>query len=170
MLQTNFKWKLPCLFPLPLWVTSSQVSFSKHFNFIWVWREENLNVCTFDSVMVHCRERGDEMIVGDLSHMHIYEQGGSAQVSSTPGRLHLFPPHLWCFQQVHLLMQIAGVHSAVATTLHDGTFDLDELESQVRHSYPKPHFPRSRLISVENTHNVGGGRALPLTFLQKVHQ
>lgn len=32
------------------------------------------------SVMVHCRERGDEMIVGDLSHLHIYEQGGSAQV------------------------------------------------------------------------------------------
>lgn len=33
------------------------------------------------AVMVHCRERGDEMIVGDLSHLHIYEQGGSAQVS-----------------------------------------------------------------------------------------
>lgn len=30
--------------------------------------------------MVHCQERGDEMIVGDLSHLHIYEQGGSAQV------------------------------------------------------------------------------------------
>ena len=35
------------------------------------------------AVMVHCRERSDEMIVGDLSHMHIYEQGGSAQVRST---------------------------------------------------------------------------------------
>lgn len=34
--------------------------------------------------MVHCRERGDEMIVGDLSHLHIYEQGGSAQVSEAP--------------------------------------------------------------------------------------
>ena len=33
------------------------------------------------AVMVHCKERGDEMIVGDLSHLHIYEQGGSAQVS-----------------------------------------------------------------------------------------
>ncbi|TNN68451.1 Eukaryotic elongation factor 2 kinase [Liparis tanakae] len=32
------------------------------------------------AVMVHCRERDDEMIVGDLSHIHIYEQGGSAQV------------------------------------------------------------------------------------------
>ena len=33
------------------------------------------------AVMVHCRERGDEVIVGDLSHLHVYEQGGSAQVS-----------------------------------------------------------------------------------------
>ncbi|TRY53905.1 hypothetical protein DNTS_033669 [Danionella cerebrum] len=34
------------------------------------------------AVMVHCKERGDEMIVGDLSHIHIYEQGGSAQVNN----------------------------------------------------------------------------------------
>lgn len=39
--------------------------------------------------MVHCRERGDEVIVGDLSHLHIYEQGGSAQVS-VPQQLHLW--------------------------------------------------------------------------------
>lgn len=41
------------------------------------------------TVMVHCRERGDEVIVGDLSHLHIYEQGGSAQVS-VPQQLHLW--------------------------------------------------------------------------------
>uniref|UniRef100_A0A8C3AV21 Threonine aldolase 1 n=1 Tax=Cyclopterus lumpus TaxID=8103 RepID=A0A8C3AV21_CYCLU len=94
------------------------------------------------AVMVHCRERGDEMIVGDLSHLHIYEQGGSAQ--------------------------IAGVHSTTATTLPDGAFDLEELESKIRHDYPDPHYPRTRLICVENTHNVKGGRVLPLTFLQEV--
>ena len=44
-----------------------------------------INVHTFHhTVMVHCRERGDEMIVGDLSHLHIYEQGGSAHVSVPP--------------------------------------------------------------------------------------
>lgn len=42
----------------------------------------DINVHAFHyPVMVHCRERGDEMIAGDLSHLHIYEQGGSAQVS-----------------------------------------------------------------------------------------
>ncbi|CAK6980159.1 threonine aldolase 1 [Scomber scombrus] len=94
------------------------------------------------AVMVHCRERGDEMIVGDLSHLHIYEQGGSAQ--------------------------LAGVHATTVNTLPDGTFDLEQLESKIRHGYPDPHYPRSRLICVENTHNIQGGRVLPLLFLQQV--
>ncbi|XP_056221373.1 threonine aldolase 1 [Seriola aureovittata] len=94
------------------------------------------------AVMVHCRERGDEMIVGDLSHLHIYEQGGSAQ--------------------------LAGVHATTVTTLPNGTFDLEQLESKIRHGYPDPHYPRSRLICVENTHNIQGGRVLPLSFLQEV--
>ncbi|MCI4384372.1 hypothetical protein PGIGA_G00037950 [Pangasianodon gigas] len=94
------------------------------------------------AVMVHCRERGDEMIVGDLSHLHIYEQGGSAQ--------------------------LAGVHSTTLTTLADGTFDLEQLESKIRHDYPDAHYPRSRLVCVENTHNIMGGRVLPVSFLQQL--
>ncbi|CAL1599647.1 unnamed protein product [Knipowitschia caucasica] len=94
------------------------------------------------AVMVHCRERGDEVIVGDKSHLHIYEQGGSAQ--------------------------LAGVHSTTLITLPDGTFDLDQLESKIRHGFPDPHYPRSRLICVENTHNIQGGRVLPLHFLKEV--
>ncbi|KAK5881470.1 hypothetical protein CesoFtcFv8_022263 [Champsocephalus esox] len=94
------------------------------------------------AVMVHCRERGDEMIVGNLSHLHIYEQGGSAQ--------------------------LAGVHATTVDNLPDGSFDLEQLESKIRHGYPDPHYPRSRLICVENTHNIQGGRVLPLTFLQEV--
>lgn len=48
--------------------------------------------------MVHCRERGDEMIVGNLSHLHIYEQGGSAQVSEQQTPVGMFPYHLHCIQ------------------------------------------------------------------------
>ncbi|XP_030256333.1 probable low-specificity L-threonine aldolase 2 isoform X1 [Sparus aurata] len=94
------------------------------------------------AVMAHCRERDDEMIVGDLSHMHVFTQGGSAQ--------------------------LASVHATTATTLPDGTFDLEQLESKIHHRYPNPHHSRSRLICVENTHNIRGGRVLPLTFLQEV--
>lgn len=128
-----------------------------------------MSVCWLDGVvMVHCRERGDEMIVGDLSHVHIYEQGGSAQVSAPPGALSLCPhrpPHSVC---VCVSTQLAGVHAATVTTLPDGTFDLDQLESKIRHGYPKPYYPRSRLICLENTHNIQGGRVLPLAFLQEV--
>lgn len=64
--------------------------------------------------------------------------------------------------------QLAGVHATTVNTLPDGTFDLDQFETKIRHGYPDPHYPRSRLICVENTHNVQGGRVLPLTFLQQV--
>ena len=30
--------------------------------------------------MVHCNERGSEIIVGDKSHFHLWEQGGIGQV------------------------------------------------------------------------------------------
>lgn len=68
----------------------------------------------------------------------------------------------------YVLTQLAGVHSTTVTTLPDGTFDLEQLELKIRHGYPDPHYPRSRLICVENTHNIQGGRVLPLTFLQEV--
>ncbi|XP_067860115.1 threonine aldolase 1 isoform X4 [Heptranchias perlo] len=94
------------------------------------------------SVMCHCRERGAELIVGDQAHIHLYEQGGSAQ--------------------------IAGIHSRTVRNLPDGTFDLNEVESKIRQGFPDPHYPRTHLICLEDTQNVQGGRVLPLSFLQEV--
>lgn len=65
-------------------------------------------------------------------------------------------------------LQLAGVHSTTLTTLPDGTFDLGQLESKICHGYPDAHYPRSRLVCVENTHNIMGGRVLPVSFLQQV--
>ena len=31
-------------------------------------------------VMAHCDSRGDEILVGDQSHIVVYEQGGASQV------------------------------------------------------------------------------------------
>ncbi|XP_067860113.1 threonine aldolase 1 isoform X2 [Heptranchias perlo] len=94
------------------------------------------------NVMCHCRERGAELIVGDQAHIHLYEQGGSAQ--------------------------IAGIHSRTVRNLPDGTFDLNEVESKIRQGFPDPHYPRTHLICLEDTQNVQGGRVLPLSFLQEV--
>ncbi|XP_067914461.1 threonine aldolase 1 isoform X2 [Heterodontus francisci] len=94
------------------------------------------------NVMCHCRERGAELIVGDQAHIHLYEQGGVAQV--------------------------AGVHSSIVKNLPDGTFDLNEVESKIRHDFPDLHHPRTCVICLEDTQNVQGGRVLPLSFLQEV--
>ncbi len=80
------------------------------------------------SVLAHCG-RGDEMILGDQAHIHIYEQGGSAA--------------------------LGGVHSRTAANRPDGTLDLAQVEAMIRGD--NEHFPVSRLICLENTHNRCGG-------------
>ncbi|XP_066289666.1 uncharacterized protein [Branchiostoma lanceolatum] len=94
----------------------------------------------FCSIMAHCWERGSEMLLGDCAHIFIYEQGGSAQ--------------------------LGGIHPRTVRNKPDGTFDLEEVESKVRTS--DPHLPITRLICVENTQNICGGRVLPLSFLKEL--
>ncbi|KAM9296322.1 uncharacterized protein PAF06_017229 [Gastrophryne carolinensis] len=94
------------------------------------------------SVMCHCRARGAELLLGDESHMYIYEQGSVAQV--------------------------AGVFPRAVRTLKDGCLDLKDLESKIQHGYPDPHYAQSRLICLENTHNRMGGRVLPLSHMKEV--
>ncbi|MEE6528369.1 hypothetical protein FKM82_030591 [Ascaphus truei] len=92
--------------------------------------------------MCHCRAGGAEILVGDQSHMYIYEQGASAK--------------------------IAGVLARPVRTRRDGCLDLQDLESKIQHGYPDAHFAETRLICLENTHNRMGGRALPLSYLREV--
>ncbi len=91
------------------------------------------------SVLSHCN-RGDEMILGDLAHIFLYEQGGSAAVG--------------------------GVHPRTLRTLPDGTLDLDEIAGHIRAD--NDHYPVSRLICLENTHNRCGGRVLPPAYVDAV--
>jgi threonine aldolase len=57
------------------------------------------------SVLSHCG-RGDEAILGDLSHMHLFEQGGMAA--------------------------LGGVHPRTVRNEPDGTMNLDAVEAAVR--------------------------------------
>ena len=91
--------------------------------------------------MANCPGRGDEILVGDLAHIIMWEQGGVAQV--------------------------AGVHSRQVHTNPDGTLDLLDIENKI-HSRGDAHVPTSRLICVEQTHNGTGGRVLSLEYLRKV--
>ncbi|KAL1489188.1 hypothetical protein ABEB36_014122 [Hypothenemus hampei] len=94
------------------------------------------------AIMVHCNQRGSEIISGDYGHTFKFEQGGTAQ--------------------------IAGVHTAVIKNNEDGTFNIEDLRKKIRKN-PDFHEPISSLIIVENTHNLCGGKVLPLEWLEKVH-
>ena len=91
------------------------------------------------SQLAHCG-RGDEMILGDQAHIFFYEQGGSAAVG--------------------------GIHPRIVTNLPDGTLALDEIEAAIRpHNV---HFPVSRLICLENTHNRCSGTPLSAPYMASV--
>lgn len=80
------------------------------------------------SMLVHCR-RGDEIILESEAHMYYYEVGGmSALVGAIP----------------HLVRGNRGV------------FGPEQVEQAIRPSDPL-HYPPSRLLEIENTHNRAGG-------------
>ena len=88
------------------------------------------------AVLSHCG-RGDEMILGDKAHIFLYERGGSAA--------------------------LGGVQPRTLPNLPDGTLDLDQVAEAVRDE--NDHYPVSRLLALENTHNRCGGRALPIAYV-----
>jgi threonine aldolase len=92
------------------------------------------------ATMSWCGKRGSEMILGDSSHMFLYEQGG--------------------------VSQIAGVLPRTIPNQRDGTINLDSIEKAVRQN--NIHFPVTELIALEDTHNFCGGRVLPKGYLEAV--
>jgi threonine aldolase len=91
-------------------------------------------------LLSHCW-RGDEAIIGHRSHMFLHEAGSSAVVG--------------------------GVHSHTLPNQTDGTLKLSDIEGAIR-SPGDAHFPRSRLICLENTHNFCGGTVLTLEYMASV--
>ena len=92
------------------------------------------------SLLAQCG-RGDEVIVGDQAHTYVYEQGGMAA--------------------------LGGIHPRVLRNQPDGTLDLDEIMAAIRDPN-NPHFPKSRLITVENTHNRCGGTPLTVEYMRSL--
>ncbi|HHW88714.1 MAG TPA: low-specificity L-threonine aldolase [Chloroflexi bacterium] len=91
------------------------------------------------SVLSHCG-RGDELILGDQSHIFHYEQGGSAAVG--------------------------GVHPRPLPNRPDGALDLNQIEDAIRSD--NEHYPVTRLIALENTHNRCGGAVLTAEYVDAV--
>lgn len=86
------------------------------------------------AALTHCSSRGSEMIVGKQAHIFRYE-AGSASV-------------------------LGGIHPNTLQVNPDGTLDLDAIREAIRPG-GNPHFPRTRLICLENTQGTVGG--IPIT-------
>jgi threonine aldolase len=88
------------------------------------------------AVLTHCG-RGEEMIVGDRAHIFLNEAGGTSA--------------------------LGGIHSRQVPNQPDGTLEPAQVEAAIRAE--NPHYPRSRLICLENTHNRCGGACLTPDYM-----
>jgi threonine aldolase len=87
------------------------------------------------ALMGHC-QRGDEVILGMEAHSYRYEGGGVSVLGS--------------------------IHPQAIPNRPDGTLDLAEVEAVIKPD--DPHFPRTRLLALENTIT---GRVLGREYLAK---
>ncbi len=91
------------------------------------------------SILTHCA-RGEELILGDQSHTFVYEAGG--------------------------VSALGGIHPHTIANQADGTMRLGDIRAAVRAD--NVHFPRTRLICLENTHNRCGGAPLTPDYTDAV--
>jgi threonine aldolase len=91
------------------------------------------------SILAQCG-RGDEIILGDKAHTFLYEAGGVAA--------------------------LGGIHPHPIANQPDGTLEFGDIEGAVRAD--DLHFPITRLICLENTHNRCGGSALSPDYSRRV--
>ncbi len=91
------------------------------------------------AVLAHCN-RGDEIILGKLSHTYLFEGGG--------------------------ISALGGVHSCQIPNQPDGSLALEDIRSAIRGD--DAHQPITRLILLENTHNRCGGAVLNVEYTRSV--
>ena len=91
------------------------------------------------ATLTHCA-RGDEVIMGNKGHTFVYEGGG--------------------------ISAFGGIHPHTIPNMVDGTLELDQITNAIR--MDDPHFPRTKLIILENTQNRCGGIALTKEYTERV--
>ncbi len=94
------------------------------------------NLC---SLLAHCG-RGDEIILGDESHIFHYEQGGASA--------------------------LGGMVFHTVPTMAGGELPLDAVADAIR-DRSNPHYALAGVICLENTHNRCGGTVLSLDYLER---
>ena len=93
-------------------------------------------------IMAHANTRGDEVILGDRSHIAIWEQGS--------------------------ISQVGGVFARQVKNLDDGTLDLDDLQSKIHKGGFDGHYCHTQAIIIENTHNYCYGSPITIDYMDKI--
>lgn len=93
------------------------------------------------ALLVHC-QRGDEVIVGNQSHIYLNEAGGMAA--------------------------LGGIQACPLPNQPDGTLALDDVLASIRSE--DVHHPITRLICLENTQNICGGVPLTAEYTRQVSE
>lgn len=91
------------------------------------------------ALLVHC-QRGDEVIVGDKSHIYLNEAGG--------------------------MSALGGIQPFPIPNQKDGTLAIDDILASIRTE--DVHHPITRLICLENTQNICGGVPLTVEYSRQV--
>lgn len=91
------------------------------------------------ALLVHC-QRGDEVIVGNKSHIYLNEAGGMAA--------------------------LGGIYPHPVQNQKDGTLLLDDIHASIQTE--DVHHTITRLICLENTQNVCGGVPLSVNYTNQV--
>jgi threonine aldolase len=91
------------------------------------------------ALLVHC-QRGDEVILGNQSHIYLNEAGG--------------------------MSALGGIQPYPIPNQEDGTLALDDILASIRDE--DVHHPITRLICLENTQNICGGVPLTVEYTKKV--
>ncbi|MFW6074236.1 MAG: GntG family PLP-dependent aldolase [Chloroflexota bacterium] len=94
------------------------------------------------ALLTHCG-RGDEVILGNESHILWFESGGAAALGGMP--FNVLP------------------NDAI------GRLDLDDVERAIR-PQPRLGYPRTGAIAIENTQNRCGGTILPVEYLRDLSE
>jgi len=91
------------------------------------------------ALLVHC-QRGDEVIVGNKSHIYLNEAGG--------------------------MSALGGIQPCPIQNQKDGTLALDDILASIRTE--DVHHPITRLVCLENTQNICGGVPLTAEYTRQV--
>ncbi len=92
------------------------------------------------SVLTHC-DRGDEILLGNKSHIFYYEAGG--------------------------VSAYGGIHSHQLKNNDDGTIDIADIKNSIR-KIGDDHYPKTKLLCLENTHNYCYGSPIGSQYFKDV--